>query len=210
VAALCFLGVSGFCMSRYVLFHKPFGVLSQFTPEVSGQRTLSEFGLPARIYAVGRLDADSEGALLLVDDGPLIKALLEPGKGHERTYWAQVEGEINEQALESLRKGVTIGDYTTLPAEARRIEQPSIGERTPPIRIRKSIPDTWIELKLREGKNRQVRRMTAAVGFPTLRLIRCAIGPIELGDLKSGEWRDLTGKEVASIRSLPLKKKPRG
>ena len=197
-------------MPRYILFNKPFGVLSQFTPDQPGQRTLAEFGLPKDVYAAGRLDSDSEGLLLLTDDGPLIKRLLEPRKGHERTYWAQVEGEITQEALEDLERGVTIGDYRTLPAKARKIEAPEVPERVPPIRVRKSIPTSWIELKLVEGKNRQVRRMTAAVGFPTLRLLRYAIGPVTLDDLEHGAWREATKEELRALNGPMLQlKRPR-
>ncbi len=187
-------------LHRYIILNKPYGVLSQFTPELPGQRTLSEFNLPKDLYAAGRLDADSEGLLLLTNDGPLIKQLLEPGK-HERTYLVHVEGIPTKEAIRELEKGVTIQGYRTLPAKARLLDgEPDLPPRDPPIRFRKSIPTAWIELTLREGKNRQVRRMTAAVGFPTLRLVRTAIGTIELGTLPSGEWRELTKEEIAKLK----------
>ncbi len=187
---------------NYLILHKPYGVLSQFTPELPGQRTLAEFNLPPDLYAAGRLDSDSEGLLLLTNDGPLIKKLLEPGRGHERTYLIQVEGIPNEEAIEKLQKGILIQGYQTLPANARLLEvEPILPPRVPPIRVRLSIPTSWIELKLTEGKNRQVRKMTAAVGYPTLRLLRTAIGAITLGDLPAGEWRELSNNEIMSLKS---------
>jgi 23S rRNA pseudouridine2457 synthase len=181
---------------RYIILHKPYGVLSQFTPELSGQRTLAEFNLPKDLYAAGRLDADSEGLLLLTNDGPLIKKLLEPGK-HERTYLVQVEGIPNREAMEKLERGIVIQNYRTLPARALVLEhEPELPPRIPPIRARKSIPTSWIELTLREGRNRQVRHMTAAIGHPTLRLVRIAIGEITLGNLLPGQWRELPGFPV--------------
>jgi 23S rRNA pseudouridine2457 synthase len=181
---------------RYIILHKPYGVLSQFTPELPGQRTLAEFNLPKDLYAAGRLDADSEGLLLLTNDGPLIKKLLEPGK-HERTYLVQVEGIPNREAMEKLERGIVIQNYRTLPARARVLEhEPELPPRVPPIRARKSIPTSWIELTLREGKNRQVRHMTTAIGHPTLRLVRIAIDEITLGNLLPGQWRELPGFPV--------------
>jgi len=185
---------------RYIILHKPYGVLSQFTPEIEGQRTLAEFDLPKDLYAAGRLDQDSEGLLLLTNDGLLIKRLLEPGK-HERTYLVQVEGIPTKEALAQLEKGVVIQRYHTLPAKVKLLgEEPKLPPREPPIRMRKNIPTSWFELTLTEGKNRQVRRMTAAVGYPTLRLIRLAIGGVTLGDLKQGEWRGMTTKELAVLK----------
>jgi 23S rRNA pseudouridine2457 synthase len=189
-------------MYRYVLFHKPYGVLSQFTAELPSQRTLAEFHLPKDLYAAGRLDRDSEGLLLLTNDGQLIKKLLAPGK-HDRTYLVQVEGIPDSDAIKKLERGVTIQEYRTLPAKARvLVSEPELPPRVPPIRIRKSVPDSWIELTLREGKNRQVRRMTAAVGFPTLRLVRTAIANLRLGTIPSGEWRELTSMEIDELRKL--------
>lgn len=172
-----------------ILFNKPYGVLSQFTPE-AGHRALDEFGFPEGVYAAGRLDHDSEGALLLTDDGRLIKRLLDPKFEHPRTYLAQVDGQVTQEAVDLLIKGVTIKGYRTKPCQAEIVEAPeSLWERVPPIRYRANIPTSWVKLTLVEGKNRQVRHMTAAVGFPTLRLIRVKIGNIALGDLQPGEWR---------------------
>ena len=179
--------------------NKPYGVLSQFTPDHPGQRTLSEFGLPKNIYPLGRLDRDSEGLLLLSDEPGLNSKLLHPKNAHPRTYWAQVEGEITEDALQKLRKGVVIEEKITLPAEAKRIH-PDLPPRNPPIRFRQNIPTSWIELTLREGRNRQVRKMTANVAYPTLRLIRVSIGQFRLPpDLTPGQWRELTETERAQI-----------
>ena len=172
-----------------ILFNKPFGVLSQFTPE-AGHRALNEFGFPTGVYAAGRLDHDSEGALLLTDDGKLIKKLLDPKFEHPRTYLAQVDGQITQETVNQLKKGVNIKGYRTKPCQAQIVESPEdLWDRVPPIRYRANIPTSWVRLTLIEGKNRQVRHMTAAVGFPTLRLIRVQIGNISLGELKPGEWR---------------------
>ncbi|MGO1080962.1 pseudouridine synthase [Inquilinus sp. CA228] len=182
--------------ARYVVFHKPYGVLSQFTPE-GRWRGLNEFGLPPGIYAAGRLDADSEGLLLLTDDGPLIKRLLDPKHGHPRTYLAQVEGDPAEEALAALAGGIALTDGPTRPCGIERLEaEPELAPRDPPIRFRLAIPTTWLRLTLTEGRNRQVRRMTAAVGHPTLRLVRVAIGGLELGDLPPGAWRMVDREEV--------------
>ena len=184
---------------RYLIFNKPYDVLTQFSG--SDASTLSDY-IPVRdVYPVGRLDRDSEGLLLLTDDGPLQHRLTDPRYEHPRTYWAQVEGVPTEEALNRLRFGVAIQDYRTRPAKARILEpRPDVPPREPPIRVRQSIPDTWIELILTEGRNRQVRRMTAAVGHPTLRLIRTAIGDVQLGDLAVGAWRDLTPAELRRLR----------
>ena len=172
-----------------LLFNKPYGVLSQFNPE-AGHRALNEFGFPPDVYAAGRLDHDSEGALLLTDDGRLVKKLLDPKYEHPRTYLAQVDGQITSEALRQLSKGVTIKGYRTKPCHAELVVPPdNLWERVPPIRYRAAIPTSWVQLTLIEGKNRQVRHMTAAVGFPTLRLIRVKIGNLALGDLQPGEWR---------------------
>ena len=172
-----------------ILFNKPFGVLSQFTPE-AGHRALNEFGFPAGVYSAGRLDHDSEGALLLTDEGKLIKKLLDPKFEHPRTYLAQVDGQITQEAVNQLKKGVHIKGYHTKPCQAEIVNPPeNLWERVPPIRYRANIPTSWVKLTLIEGKNRQVRHMTAAVGFPTLRLIRIQIGQLALGDLQPGEWR---------------------
>lgn len=178
--------------SMVILFNKPFGVLSQFTPE-GGHPALDTFGFPPDVYAAGRLDHDSEGALLLTDNGKLVKKLLDPKFEHPRTYLAQVEGEITQEALRQLSKGVVIKGFHTKPCKAERVEQPeNLWERIPPIRYRANIPTSWVRLTLIEGKNRQVRHMTAAVGFPTLRLIRVQIGNIALAGLQPGEWRIVT------------------
>lgn len=183
-------------------FNKPYGVLSQFTPEPGSQwRPLADFGLPAGVYALGRLDADSEGLLLFSDEPGLNSRLLDPRHAHRREYWAQVEGAPSADTLARLaRGGIAIDDYRTLPCAARRLDPaPVIAPRIPPIRVRKSIPDTWLALELIEGKNRQVRRMTAAVGHPTLRLLRARIGNFSLGDLAPGTWRELTPAERTAV-----------
>ena len=176
-----------------IAFHKPYGVLSQFTPDAPGQRTLAEFGFPPRVYAVGRLDLDSEGLLILSDEPGLNHRLLDPKNAHWRRYYAQVEGIPSDDQLRLLQAGVKIADWKTLPARAWLLpEEPPFPPREPPIRVRPTIPTRWIALELREGKNRQVRRMTAAVGLPTLRLVRVAIGDYHLpADLSSGQWRPL-------------------
>lgn len=173
-------------------FNKPFGVLSQFTRETPAQRTLAEFNFPPGVYPLGRLDADSEGLLLLSDEAGLNQALLEPRNGHLRRYWAQVERVPGLEDLARLSLGPTIQGRRALPCKAWILSpQPELPERDPPIRFRKSVPTCWIALELTEGRNRQVRRMTAAVGFPTLRLIRVQIGELTLGRLVPGEWRAL-------------------
>ncbi|MDB5888648.1 MAG: pseudouridine synthase [Rhodocyclales bacterium] len=176
--------------ARMILLNKPFGVLSQFTGE-PGQRTLAEFVKVPHVYAAGRLDADSEGLLLLTDDGRIQNEMADPRHKQPKTYVAQVEGEAAEEALAQLRLGVDLKDGRTRPCEVRAIEEPAwLWPRTPPVRFRKSIPTAWLEIVLTEGRNRQVRRMTAAVGLPTLRLIRVAIGTWKLDGLAPGEWRD--------------------
>ncbi len=181
---------------QYLLFYKPFRVLSQFSPE-GDKQTLADYlgDLPKDIYPVGRLDYDSEGLLLLTNDKQLTHRLLDPAEGHPRTYWVQVEGAITEAAMERLQRGVTIAvdgrKHRTRPARAERLGAVEVPERNPPIRFRAAIPTSWIALTLTEGKNRQVRRMTAAVGFPTLRLIRVAIGRLDAGGLEPGQWREV-------------------
>ncbi len=185
-----------------IAFNKPYGVLSQFTKEQESHRTLAEFGFPKDVYPIGRLDSDSEGLLLLSDDGRWNEKLLHPKHAHQRTYHAQAEGFATDDVLEKLRCGVKLPDFTTLPCKARLlVPAPDHPPRVPPIRVRKTVPDCWIELTLVEGKNRQVRRMTAAVGFPTLRLIRVAIGDLTLHDLglKAGEWRVLNEEETKRV-----------
>ncbi len=177
-------------MSRLILFNKPYGVLSQFTSE-AGHRCLAEFISVADVYAAGRLDTDSEGLLALTDDGRLQKRIADPQHKLAKVYWAQVEGQPIDEALLRLRTGVDLGDFITRPSEVARIEEPAgLWPRDPPIRQRKHIPTAWLEIVLREGKNRQVRRMTAKVGYPTLRLVRAAIGPYSLEGLQPGEWRE--------------------
>ncbi len=211
-----------------IAFHKPYGVLSQFTSDGSPNRTLAEFGFPENIYPIGRLDADSEGLLLLSDEPELNERLLHPRHAHEREYWAQVEGLPTPQALQKLGRGVVVQGRKTLPCRAWSLEpqpetvgensspgfatlspsdgardgvrsRPTIPPRDPPIRFRKSVPDCWISLELTEGKNRQVRRMTAAIGHPTLRLLRVRIGGLRLGKLATGEWKELTRVERQTL-----------
>lgn len=176
-------------MSRIILFNKPYGVLSQFTSE-DGHPGLAEYIDAPGFYTAGRLDADSEGLLILTDDGQLQHSLAHPKHKQPKTYWAQAEGEPMETAIDALRRGVDLGDFTTRPAKARRIAEPEgLWPRDPPVRYRRSIPDCWLEIVLTEGKNRQVRRMTAKVGHPTLRLIRARIGEWSLEGLEPGAWR---------------------
>jgi len=184
-----------------IVLNKPFGLLSQFTPETPGQRTLAECGLPAGVYPVGRLDADSEGLLLLTDEAGLNHRLLHPTRGHWRRYWAQVEGEPTAEPLAKMAGGVMVQGKRTLPARAWRLDpQPNVPLRDPPIRVRKAIPETWIAVELHEGRNRQVRRMTAAVGHPTLRLLRVRIGAFPLPpDLPPGAWRELSAAERTAV-----------
>jgi 23S rRNA pseudouridine2457 synthase len=185
-----------------IAFHKPYGVLSQFTPEPGSRwRTLAEFGFPRDIYPLGRLDADSEGLLLLSDEPGLNTRLLDPRHAHRREYWVQVENIPTDTALRTLeRGGLKLDDHRTLSCRARRIEPgPIVPPREPPIRVRKTVPDAWIALELVEGKNRQVRRMTASVGHPTLRLIRVRIGEFSIGSLKPGKWRELTSAERSAV-----------
>ena len=181
-------------------FNKPYGILSQFTKQEPGHRTLAEFGFPKGVYPLGRLDWDSEGLLLLSDEKAWNDLLLHPRHAHERTYHAQVEGVAEALALTRIEKGILIRGRKTKPCRARWIKDPDYPARNPPIRFRLSVPTSWIELKLIEGKNRQVRRMTAAVGFPTLRLIRTAIGAFEAVGLAQGQWRELGSKEINLLK----------
>lgn len=175
-----------------IALNKPYGVLSQFTDRsVPPKPTLAGFKLPPDVYAAGRLDHDSEGLLLLTDDGALAHRLTDPRHKQPKTYWVQVEGDPAERQLQALRDGVILNDGPTLPARAERIDPPALWPRDPPVRLRKTVPDAWLALTIGEGRNRQVRRMTAAVGLPTLRLVRVAIGPHRLGDLAPGQWRSL-------------------
>jgi len=182
-------------MTRVILFNKPFDVLSQFTDkglEGSKRRTLSDFIDAPKVYPAGRLDRDSEGLMVLTDDGKLQARVTDPRHKMAKTYWVQVEGTPDNAALAALRKGVKLKDGLTKPSKVQVIDEPKdLWPRTPPIRVRKSILDTWISLTIREGRNRQVRRMTAAVGHPTLRLIRAQIGDWHLEGLESGAWRDV-------------------
>ena len=180
-------------VSRLVFFNKPYGVLSQFTPE-GKWRALDEF-IPVRdVYVAGRLDADSEGLLILTDDGKLQARIADPKHKLEKTYWAQVEGVPDEAVLDQLRAGIRLSDFTAQPAKVRLIDEPpGLWQRDPPIRFRAAIPTSWLEIRISEGKNRQVRRMTAAIGYPTLRLIRAAIGAATLDDLALGQWRQIDG-----------------
>jgi 23S rRNA pseudouridine2457 synthase len=182
-------------------FHKPYGVLCQFTPDQPGQRTLAEFSFPAGVYPVGRLDMDSEGLLLLTDEAGFNHRFLDPKNAHPRTYLAQVEGEPDEKALVTLRRGgLVIQGHRTLPCGVSLLDPaPDIPPRDPPVRFRMAIPTSWLALTLVEGKNRQVRRMTAAVGFPTLRLIRTEIGGLNGVDLEPGCWRKLGSDEVRVV-----------
>ena len=179
-----------------IALHKPYGVLSQFTPEAEGQRTLAEFGLPKGIYPVGRLDRDSEGLLLLSDDKAIVSRLLDPARKVPKTYVVQVEGTPTDEAIGRLRSGVDIRirkrSHRTALAEVEAIDDPGFAERQPPVRFRKTVPTAWLELTITEGKNRQVRRMCAAVGLPVLRLVRVRIGDYELGGLDIGKFEVLT------------------
>ena len=179
----------------FVLFHKPYGCLSQFTG-AEGQNTLSDYQLPKGIYTVGRLDKDSEGLLLLTNNGHVQHVLSHPRYEHEKAYWVQLEGEIDEQSLETLRKGVTIKEYHTKACKVKKIQPPEVFPRVPPIRERKNIPTSWIEITLTEGKNRQIRRMTAHVGYPTLRLIRIRIENLHLKSLPIGSWKFVAQEEI--------------
>ena len=178
-------------MASVILFNKPFGVLSQFTDAKSAtaRPTLSGFGLPPGVYAAGRLDRDSEGLLVLTDDGQLQARIASPKAKTEKTYLVQVEGAPCDADLEPLRKGVVLKDGKTRPARVQLIDPPELWERDPPVRFRKSVPDTWIEVTISEGRNRQVRRMTAHIGFPTLRLVRWQVGAWSVDGLAPGQWR---------------------
>jgi len=187
-------------MSRVLLFNKPHGVICQFSTE-GGHRTLKDFIPVPAVYPAGRLDTDSEGLMVLTDDGRLQAAIADPSHKLAKSYWVQVEGVPDESALARLRRGVTLNDGPTLPALARSIPAPAgLWERDPPIRERRAIPTSWIEIELREGRNRQVRRMTAAVGLPTLRLVRHRIGPWNLEGLAPGHWRDVPAPSPDSLR----------
>ncbi len=178
-------------MAKLILFNKPYGVICQFSPH-DKHRSLAEFIPQKNVYAAGRLDHDSEGLLLLTDDGKLQHRIANPKQKMPKTYWVQVDNQITDEAIARLEKGVQLKDGMTLPAEAHIINEPAnLWPRNPPVRFRKNIPTSWIELTIREGRNRQVRRMTAAVGFPTLRLIRCRVGDWRLGNIRPGEYMTL-------------------
>jgi 23S rRNA pseudouridine2457 synthase len=180
-------------VSKLVLFNKPYGVLSQFTPE-GKWRALGEFIALKDVYVAGRLDADSEGLLILTDDGKLQARIADPKHKLEKTYWAQVEGVPAEADVQRLRLGIQLSDFTARPAKVRLIDEPAgLWSRDPPIRFRAAIPTRWLEIRITEGKNRQVRRMTAAIGYPTLRLIRAAIGAQTVAALQPGEWQTIEG-----------------
>jgi 23S rRNA pseudouridine2457 synthase len=180
-------------------FHKPYGVLSRYTPDGSAWRTMAGFGLPPDAFPAGRLDADSEGLLIVTSDKRLVDALTSPRFAHSKTYWVQIERIPTDEALQQLAAGVTISGEKTRPARVARIEPPVLPPRDPPIRVRKTVADCWIELTISEGKNRQVRKMTAAIGHPTLRLVRAAIGSYQLGDLAPGAWRELDAADVGRL-----------
>lgn len=185
-----------------IAFNKPYGVLSQFTPDGSPNRTLAEFGFPKGVYAIGRLDADSEGLLLLSDEASLNQRLLHPRNAHEREYWVEVERIPEPSTIEQLSHGVVIQGRRTLPCCARILDpQPVMPPRNPPIRFRKNVPTCWIALELVEGRNRQVRRMTAAVGHPTLRLVRTRIGEFTLSEIKPGKWIQLSAEQRKRVLS---------
>lgn len=197
----------------YYYIYKPYGILSQFSPEGEYLGLGEVFSFPEDVYPVGRLDADSEGLLILTNDTNLNYQLLNPKQEHWRTYWVQVEGEVTAEAIQQLKKGVSIRiqkkDYTTLPADAGILtEDVPLAERNPPVRFRKSIPTSWIYLRLREGKNRQVRRMTAAVGFPTLRLVRVAIEDLKLEGMQAGDVREVPKELLYKLLKIQAKPSP--
>ena len=189
-------------MHKYIIFHKPYGVLSQFTAE-DGVPTLAEFNLPKGVYPAGRLDKDSEGLLLLTDDGALIEQLLNPVNEKTKTYWVLVERIPSEEALLKMQNGLLIENYHTKPCIAKILDpQPEVDPREPPVRFRKNVQDIWIEVVLTEGKNRQVRKMTAAIGHPTLRLIRKKMANLSLDGLALGHWKEITREDI----QIPVKK----
>lgn len=191
-------------MRQVILFNKPYGVVCQFSPD-GKHPTLKDFIPIADVYAAGRLDTDSEGLLILTDDGRLQHQLAHPMHKLPKTYWVQMEGEIDDAALRTLAQGVDLGDFVTRPARAERIAEPAgLWPRTPPVRYRKQIPTSWIALTIIEGKNRQVRRMTAKAGYPTLRLIRARIGGLGLDQLAPGQYRSVEANEIANILQKPV------
>ena len=197
-------------MSRLILLNKPYGVLCQFTDE-AGRATLKDCVAVPGVYAAGRLDTDSEGLLLLTDDGPLQHRIADPRHKLPKTYLVQVEGEADEGALAQLRAGLDLGDFRTRPCAAKSVAEPDwLWPRDPPVRFRKSVPTSWLEIVLREGKNRQVRRMTAKVGLPTLRLIRVAIGPWRLDGLAPGQWREVAVQTLPPAKAAPPRQRAGG
>lgn len=194
-------------MRRVILFNKPYGVVCQFSPD-GRHPTLKDFIPIADVYAAGRLDTDSEGLLILTDDGRLQHQLAHPMHKLPKTYWVQVDGEITDDALKMLAQGVDLGDFVTQPAQVERIAEPAgLWPRTPPVRYRKHLPTSWIALTITEGKNRQVRRMTAKAGYPTLRLIRARIGGFVLDDLTPGQYRSVAENEIANILQKPVNRR---
>lgn len=192
---------------KYLLFYKPFGVLSQFTDQNPNPRlTLKHYIDVPEVYTVGRLDKDSEGLMLLTNHGWMQNRICDPTFAHPRTYWVQVERQPTKEAITQLQRGVMIRGYRTKPAQVELLAcEPELPPREPPIRFRKNIPTAWLNITLTEGKNRQVRRMTASVGFPTLRLVRVAIGPLQLLTLKPGQWRHLTPTELQDLKTFVTK-----
>ncbi len=193
-------------MHRYILFYKPYGVLCQFSQDTPNRLTLKDYIQIPDVYPVGRLDWDSEGLVLLTSNGQLQHRLSNPKFAHPRTYWVQVERIPDTNALHELETGIAIQDYITRPASVRILPQdPILPERNPPIRFRKNIPTAWVEITLTEGKNRQVRRMTAAVGFPTLRLVRVSIAHMKLDNLEIGHWREISTGELDKLQNIVSK-----
>lgn len=193
-------------MHHYLLFYKPYNVLCQFTDETGKRQTLKDFIPVPSIYPIGRLDLDSEGLMLLANDGKLQHRLCHPKFQHPRTYWVQVERVPTAEAIAQLRQGITIKNYRTQPARVQLLDgEPALPPRNPPIRFRKNVPTAWLEMTLTEGKNRQVRRMTAKVGFPTLRLVRVGIAQLRLNGLEPGQWRDLTVQEQTALWNPPAR-----
>jgi 23S rRNA pseudouridine2457 synthase len=196
-------------LHRYLMLNKPYGVESRFGGLDPATCLKGRVDVPD-VYPVGRLDKDSEGLLLLTDDGPLAHRLTDPRFEHPKTYWVQVERVPDARALDQLSRGVVLDGRVTRPAEFRRIAEPmGLWERSAPVRFRKNVPTAWLEVVLREGRNRQIRRMTAAVGFPTLRIVRVGLGPLRLGELPPGVWRELSADEVRSLRALSVRPRAR-